>query len=167
MKFAVIAAFCLTACSLEPPRLRCEQPCAEHHIVRIDPSFSTAEQKEVWRGLRAWTRASSGSVCFDPQARDEGYNLVVIRGTDQRALRPYINDWDQRSALYKDGTIVVAMSVVNNSLGETVAHEAGHSLGLNHAALPSVMYYKPHEATVTNGQLPSVDRATFMRTRCR
>ncbi len=171
MKFRyLLAVVGLTACSPAsgPPKLRCERPCSERQIVRVDPAFTTDEVKDVWRGLRAWTRASRGSVCFTPQEGDAGFTLAIVRGEDQTWLRPYINSWSGRAAIYKGGTIVIAMNVSRSALDEVVAHEAGHALGLEHASdTASVMYYKTHPITIEKGQLPAVDRDTFIQTRCR
>lgn len=164
--------FGLGACSpalSTPPRVDCRASCSIKHVVRVDPAFSKEEVPVVWKGLTAWTESTFGAVCFVPEgdAGRRGFSLVVVRGENQTWLRPYIDEWASRGAIYHDGSIVIAMDVSRSALDAIVAHEAGHALGLDHVWTEnSVMYYRT-TGLLVEGHLNPTDRALFWRERCR
>lgn len=158
----------LAACApRSTPRVDCKTACAVEYRVRVDPAFSDAEKREVWFGLYSWSRATGGTVCYRPQDQ-HGFNVVVIRGANQQALRPYIDHEEQYAGIYKDGTIVVAMDVGWHKLSSIIAHEAGHGLGLPHApqaSTLSVMHFKSGE--LVDNDLDASDRDAFYQYRCK
>lgn len=131
----LLAAFELSGCQLPP---------SDHYSVSIDPGFTITEQEEIATALQAWHAATyvmfdmhigsceggSYSICIRPSNDLGNKSSGEVYGIDTSA-----GSWDQHGNIY----MLSGVEPIVFNFG--MRHELGHTLGLQHTQLGTVMYY--------------------------
>ena len=179
--FVVVALFAISLfallmdCRAPETAFRCRGQCGMRIVAHVDPKFTPTEQLQVWEGLYAWTVTTNGEVCFFgenaiPELDPIGYREIsIIRLEDSTELLDYRDyEFYKHMGLYYDGKILIVVPRVEHQdrFAATVAHEAGHAMGLMHNTDRSaVMHDSP--AQLEQGHVSPWDVVAFRRKWCR
>lgn len=149
----------------------------EDDSVQFSPSQSMITENTpgeiIHRALTAWTEASQGRVSFVLTANQEDANICCFFTKDQNGLEndfaAGITKWELQAGTKPQAKVYVltmdrdeSKPVDRGVFYETLLHEFGHALGLDHSdSTQDVMYRAVHPTPILN--LSDVDQARIVK----
>lgn len=133
MKKMILAAMCLIATGCVPLR---PSNSSHHYDFYIDPHFPIQERESIINSFLEWQINTNESVTFtqlDKPSENSSPHITVILSSRQGLAKWYNADTVGRTNYHGSETeIYIAIDQGKRDFHETVLHEIGHALGLEH-----------------------------------
>ncbi len=154
-----IVALLLISLSLTTCMHNMRAPSPTHsYNVYIHDGFSESQKESIVKGYTEWTEATDGLITFNQVSRpDHSLSMIDILPVNQDEMNALHGDKIGWASYHgTDTNILIRTELNHRDFYQTVIHEVGHALGLDH----EFNLHYSYKSTMMEHTMDSIARVT-------